>query len=60
MKRREMLRAGGLAALGLSAFPLRWIAAADGKKQKELYFTRSAGFEHSVVRREGYRLSHSE
>jgi len=60
MKRREMLKATALAALGLSAFPLRWMAAAEGKKQKVLYFTRSAGFEHSVVHREGDRLSHSE
>jgi hypothetical protein len=55
-----MLKAASLAAMGLSAFPLRWAAAAEGKRQKVLYFTRSAGFEHSVVRREGGRLSHSE
>jgi len=60
MKRREMLKATSLAALGLSAFPLRWMAAAEGKKQKVLYFTQSAGFEHSVVHREGDQLSHSE
>ena len=60
MKRREMLKATSLAALGLSAFPLRWVAAAEPKKQKVLYFTRSAGFEHSVVHREGDQLSHSE
>jgi hypothetical protein len=28
------------------------VAAAEGKKQKVLYFTRSVGFEHSVVHRE--------
>jgi type 1 glutamine amidotransferase len=60
MKRREILKSGALAALGLSAFPLCWVAAAEEKKQKVLYFTRSAGFEHSVVRREGDQLSHSE
>jgi len=60
MKRREMLKATSLVALGLSAFPLRWVAAAEAKKQKVLYFTRSAGFEHSVVHREGDQLSHSE
>ena len=59
MKRREMLKAASLATLGLSAFPLRW-AAAEQKKQKVLYFTRSAGFEHSVVHREGDQLAHSE
>jgi type 1 glutamine amidotransferase len=60
MKRREMLKAASAAALGLSAFPLGWAAAGEKKRQKVLYFTRSAGFEHSVVRREDGRLSHSE
>ncbi len=59
MKRREMLRTAGAAVAGLSAFPLRWVAAAE-KKRKLLYFTRSAGFEHSVVKRNGGQLSHSE
>ena len=60
MKRREMLLTTGAAAVGLSMFPFGWTAAAEGKKQKVLYFTRSAGFEHSVVRRPGDELSHSE
>ncbi len=59
MKRREMLKTSA-AALGLSSFPFGWVAAAEGKKQKVLYFTRSAGFEHSVVHRNGDQLSHSE
>jgi len=48
--RRDMLRAAGGAVLTASAFPLQWVAAADKKKQKVLYFTRSAGFEHDVVK----------
>jgi len=60
MKRREMLLTAGTAFLGVSAFPLGWVAAAEKKKQKVLYFTRSAGYEHSAVRREGGQLSHSE
>jgi len=61
MKRREMLRSTGAALVGLSAFPFGWTAAAEKKKkQKVLYFTRSAGFEHSPVHREGDELSHSE
>ncbi len=60
MRRREMLLATGAAMTGLSAFPLRWVPAADDKKKKILYFTRSAGFEHSVVHRDGGNLSHSE
>jgi uncharacterized protein len=59
MQRREMLAATG-AALGLQAFPLSWVASAEKKKQKVLYFTRSVEYEHSVVRREGDKLSHSE
>jgi hypothetical protein len=33
----------------LSSFPFVWVAAAEGKKQKVLYFTRSIDYEHSVV-----------
>lgn len=60
MKRREMLLTTGAAVLGLSAFPLGWAAAADKKKQKLLYFTRSAGFDHPMVIRKGKELSASE
>jgi type 1 glutamine amidotransferase len=63
MNRRDMLLKSG-AAVALSAFPLHWAAAsdktADKKKQKVLYFTRSAGFKHSVVSRKGSELAHSE
>ena len=60
MKRREMLKATGLVLAGVP-LSMRWVAAAEQRKEKVLYFTRSAGFEHSVVRRpaEG-QLSHSE
>ena len=53
MNRREMLVRGGAAAatLGLAHFPLGWMARADGGKQHVLVFTRSQGFEHSVVKR---------
>jgi type 1 glutamine amidotransferase len=67
MKRREVLAAGGAAFVGLSLFPLRWASALGAdelhvgkKKQKVLYFTRSAGFEHSPVRRSGGELAFSE
>ncbi|MBN2024988.1 MAG: ThuA domain-containing protein [Pirellulales bacterium] len=59
MKRRDMLLSTG-AALGLSLFPVRWLAAAEDKPRKVLFFTRSAGFEHSAVKREGGQLSVSE
>jgi type 1 glutamine amidotransferase len=60
MKRREMLLTTGAAVLGLSAFPRGWVAAADQKPRKVLYFTRSAGFVHSVVDRHGEDLAYSE
>jgi hypothetical protein len=41
---------------------LAWAAPAilGGKRQRVLYFTRSAGFEHSVVKRNGAGLSYSD
>jgi hypothetical protein len=60
MKRREMLLTTGAAVLGASAFPFGWVAAAEKKKQKVLYFTRSAGYEHFAVARRGEELSLSE
>jgi len=60
MNRREMLLTAGATVIGLSAFPLGWVSAADKKKQKILYFTKSDGFEHSVVKRKGDELSFSD
>jgi type 1 glutamine amidotransferase len=60
INRREMLAATGAALAGLSVFPRGFAAAADKKKQKVLYFTRSAGFEHGAVKRSGDQLSISE
>jgi type 1 glutamine amidotransferase len=54
-----MLLATG-AALGLSVFPFRWVAADDKKKQRVLYFTKSSGYVHSVVDRQGEPLAYSE
>ena len=34
MKRRDFLASAGVAAVGLSAFPLRWVPAAQGEKQE--------------------------
>jgi hypothetical protein len=52
MNRRDMLRRTGaaVAAAGLSTFPLGWTARADGPRRHLLVYTRSAGFEHSVVK----------
>ena len=50
MDRRDMLRATGAVVLSASAFPLHWVVAGEEKKQKVLYFSRSAGFEHDAVK----------
>ena len=60
ISRRDILAATGVAVLGASAFPLHWAAAADKKKQKVLYFSRSAGFEHGAVKRKNGKPSISE
>jgi type 1 glutamine amidotransferase len=52
MNRREMIQTAGaaVAALGVSSFPLGWTAAADDKpKKKLLFYTHSAGFQHSCI-----------
>lgn len=60
MRRRQFLLSTGLAALGASTFPMRWVPAADGQRKRILYFTRSSGFQHSVVKRKGNELAYSE
>jgi uncharacterized protein len=54
MLRRNILRLAPGAILA-AAMPAR-----SAGKPRILYFTRSAGFEHSVVKRSGAALSHSE
>jgi type 1 glutamine amidotransferase len=60
--RRDLLRATGAAALaaGLSHFPTAWAApapAGTGRKKRLLVFTRSAGFQHDVVKMSGGKPS---
>ncbi len=61
MHRRDLLKTG-LAALaaGAAPFPLAWTAAAAEPKRRILMFTRSQGFEHSVVKRKNGQLSLAE
>lgn len=61
MNRRDMLLASGLAALGATHFPFAWSSAEGKRRQRKLlFFTKSASFEHSSIRREGDQLSHAE
>jgi type 1 glutamine amidotransferase len=59
MNRRELLTGAGAALAGLT-FPLSKLPAFAGRRKKVLYFTRCAGFEHSVVKRAGTNLAFSE
>jgi len=62
MKRRDVLKMAGAAAVGygLGGFPLGWTADQAGTKRRVLMFTKSSGFQHSVVFRKDGELSHSE
>lgn len=57
ISRRRMLQAGGAALLAPLALR-RGLAAEAGKNV--LFFTKSSGFEHSVIKRHGEELSHAE
>jgi len=58
MRRREFLWTAGAAA-AWAAFAGRR-SLAEAKRKRILYFTRSVGFEHSPVKRQGSELSYSE
>ncbi len=61
MHRRDWLRwcaAGGLSLVSMP-FPLGW-AASSRRKPHVLFFTKSSGYEHAVVRRQGGQLAHAE
>src|SRR5687768_2917169 len=60
-RRQAMLAvAGAAAAFATGAVPLGWAHAADGRTRKVLFYTKSAGFQHSVIKRAGDALSHAE
>jgi type 1 glutamine amidotransferase len=62
LTRRRLLMASGAAALGASAMTRTLLSApsAQGDRKKVLYFTKSSGFQHSVINRDGDKLAHSE
>jgi hypothetical protein len=55
--RRRMLQYSGLA---LASGMLAQVGRAEDQPRKVLFFTKSAGFEHSVIHREGNELGHAE
>ena len=52
--------AAAAAAFATGSLPMGWTRAADNKARKVLFFTKSAGFEHSCIKRNGDALSHAE
>jgi len=62
LNRRGFLKGTGLAAATLMASPLlQWASAQSDKTRKILFFTRSAGFEHSAItRKDPEKLSFAE
>jgi type 1 glutamine amidotransferase len=60
MNRRQWLQQAGLASLLLSAGGLQRSRAADARKHRILMYTRSQGFQHSVVTRKDDKLSLAE
>src|SRR5262249_28598870 len=51
MNRRDLLKAGVAGVgLGLTRFPMAWAAGAESPKRHLLMYTRSQGFEHSVIK----------
>ena len=60
-RRQAMMTvAAAAAAFATGSLPLGWTRAQDGKTRKVLFFTKSAGFQHSCVTRKGEELSHAE
>jgi type 1 glutamine amidotransferase len=53
LNRRDLLKTAGALALGAAAgsFPMQWVRGEDAKPKKVLFFTRSQGFQHDVVKR---------
>ncbi len=56
--RRQMLRTAGAGLLVPAT--LRGALASQAPTKRVLYFTKSSGFQHSVVTRQGEELAHSE
>lgn len=62
MTRREMLSLSALLSAGLLTKDLSPLRAAEpaSRRKKVLFFTKSANYEHSVIKRKEGQLSHAE
>jgi type 1 glutamine amidotransferase len=59
LNRRQWLQAGAALWLGFEGMA-RAFAAPKGATKKVLFFTKSSGFQHSVITRHGDKLAHAE
>ncbi|CAN5735328.1 hypothetical protein BH23PLA1_BH23PLA1_22630 [soil metagenome] len=59
LNRRQLLLASGAALLGVDALR-KVVTAQEGGTKKVLFFTKSSGFQHSVINRQGGETSHAE
>ena len=58
--RRQAMRQLGAASLGLMLDPAFNLFGKDKPRRKILFFTKSSGYEHSSIKRNGSELSHAE
>ncbi len=59
LNRRQVLLAAGAAVLGAGSLD-RAFAVQKGSSKKVLFFTKSSGFEHSVIQRKDGKPAHAE
>jgi type 1 glutamine amidotransferase len=59
LNRRQCLQTGAALWLGLGGMG-RALAAPKGATKKVLFFTKSSGFQHDVIKRKGNNLAHAE
>lgn len=59
LNRRQVLVSAGL-GIGLSPLMKGWAADSQAPKRRVLFFTKSSGFEHPVVKRKDGGLGHAE
>ena len=60
LNRRQWLLTGGAAWLGAGAMAHAMAPQPKGGTKKVLFFTKSSGFQHSVIARKGDRPAHAE
>ena len=60
ISRRTMLANSAAGALGLALFGPTAVRGANNPTRKVLFFSKSAGFEHSAIKRKGDELSFAE